>query len=65
MHDKCLFTAESNYLKECFSFDSNEHYSRFYLVLRSHEAPVTVSRVLVYRYECPGSDRLPPTSLLR
>ena len=65
MQDKCLFTAESIHLKECFSFDSNEHYSRFYLVLRSHEYTVTVSRVLVYRYECPGSDRLPPTSLLR
>ena len=67
MHDKCLFTAESIHLKACFLFDSNEHYSRFYLVLRLHEAAaaLTVTRVLVYRYECPGSDRLPPTSLLR
>ena len=66
MHDKYLFTAESIHLKACFSFDSNEHYSRFYLVLRLHEAAAAliVTRVLVYRYECPGSDRLPPTSLL-
>ena len=67
MQDKCLFTAESIHLKACFSFDSNEHYNRFYLVLRRHEAAdaLTVTRVLVYRYECPGSDRLPPTGLLR
>ena len=59
MQDKCLFTAESNYLKEYY------YYNRFYLVLRRHEYTVTVTRVLVYRYECPGSDRLSPTILIK
>ena len=48
-----------------FFFDSSTSVTGFYLALRSREACVNVSRVLVYRYECPGSDRLPPTSLLR
>ena len=48
-----------------FFFDSSTSVTGFYLALRSRDACVTVSRVLVYRYECPGSDRIPPTSLLR
>ena len=46
-----------------FFFDS-ETFTEFRLALRSVEACVYVSRVLVYRYECPGHDR-PPTSNLR
>ena len=48
-----------------FFFDSGTSVTGFFLALTSREACVTVSRVLVYRYECPGSDRIPPTSLLR
>ena len=48
-----------------FFFDSDTSVTGFYLALRSRDACVNVSRVLVYRYECPGSDTLPPTSLLR
>ena len=48
-----------------FFFDSSTSVTGFYLALTSIEACVNVSRVSVYRYECPGSDRLPPTSLLR
>ena len=48
-----------------FFFDYGTSVTGFFLALRSREACVNVSRVLVYRYECPGSDRLPPTSLLR
>ena len=47
-----------------FSFLSNNTSSGFSLALRATEACVTVSRVLVYRYECPGHDRL-PTGLSR
>ena len=45
-------------------FDSETSFAGIFLALRSFEACVTVSRVLVYRYECPGQDRL-PTDLLR
>ena len=39
-----------------FAFDANTLTAEFYLTLRSIQACVTVSRVLVYRYECPGHD---------
>ena len=48
-----------------FFFDSDTSVTGFFLALISREACVNVSRVLVYHYECPGSDRIPPTSLLR
>ena len=48
-----------------FFFDSETSFAGIFLALRSVEACVTVSRVLVYRYECPGHDRLPTTDLLR
>ena len=41
-----------------FFFDSETSVARIFLALRSYDACVTVSRVLVYRYECPGHDRL-------
>ena len=47
-----------------FSFLSNPTASGFSISLRATEACVTVSRVLVYRYECAGHDRL-PTGLSR
>ena len=40
-------------------FDYNASVTGFFLALRSREACVRVSRVLVYRYECPGHDRQP------
>ena len=44
-----------------FYFDSSPNNDRFVLRLRSRGGGVcvTVSRVLVYRYECPGHDRQP------
>ena len=47
-----------------FSFLSNRTSSAFSISLQATEACVTVSRVLVYRYECAGHDRL-PTGLSR
>ena len=47
-----------------FSFLSNNTSSGFSLRLRATEACVTISRVLVYRYECAGHERL-PTGLSR
>ena len=47
-----------------FCFESNNTSSGFSLRLQATEACVTVSRVLVYRYECAGHDRL-PTGLSR
>ena len=47
-----------------FSFLSNHTSSGFSLSLQATEACVTVSRVLVFRYECAGHDRL-PTGLSR
>ena len=47
-----------------FSFDSQTNSSGFHIRLEADNACVTVSRVLVYRYECPGHDRL-PTGLAR
>ena len=47
-----------------FSFLSNPTSSGFSLSLQATEACVTVSRVLVFRYECAGHDRL-PTGLSR
>ena len=38
-------------------FEYDASVTGFFLALRSHEACVTVSRVLVYCYECPGHDR--------
>ena len=47
-----------------FSFDSQTNSSGFHIRLEADNACVTVSRVLVYRYECPGHDRK-PTGLAR
>ena len=47
----------SNGTKQFF-IDSNTSFAGIFLALRSFEACVRVSRVLVYRYECPGHDRL-------
>ena len=47
-----------------FSFDSQTNSSGFHIRLEADNACVTVSRVLVYRYECPGHDRQ-PTGLAR
>ena len=47
-----------------FSFLSNNTSSGFSISLQATEACVAVSRVLVYRYECAGHDRL-PTGLSR
>ena len=64
MPDNLIANGISSGTKQFF-FDSDTSFTGFFLALTSVEACVTVSRVLVYRYECPGSDRLPPTSLLR
>ena len=47
-----------------FFFDFNSSFTGHFLALISKETCVTVSRVLVYRYECPGHDRQ-STGLLR
>ena len=47
-----------------FSFDSGNTSSGFHIRLEADYACVTVLRVLVYRYECPGHDRQ-PTGLAR
>jgi hypothetical protein len=47
-----------------FFFDSEPWIYQFSLALISRNSCVNVSRVLVYRYECPGHDRLPTTDLL-
>ena len=54
----------SNGTKE-FNFISSNLSTGFNLTLISHEGCVTVSRVLVYRYECPGHDRQPTVDLGR
>ena len=64
MPNNLIASSVSSGTKQFF-FDSDTSVTGFLLALISVEACVTVSRVLVYRYECPGSDRLPPTSLLR
>ena len=64
MPDNLIASGVYNGTKQFF-FDSDTSVTGFLLALTSREACVTVSRVLVYRYECPGSDRLPPASLLR
>ena len=64
MPDNLIASGVYNGTKQFF-FDSDTSVTGFFLALTSVEACVNVSRVLVYRYECPGSDRLPPTSLLR
>ena len=48
-----------------FNFISTNLSAGFNLKLISHEGCVTVSRVLVYRYECPGHDRQPTVDLGR
>ena len=48
-----------------FNFDSSSLSTGFNLTLISPEGCVTVSRVLVYRYECPGHDRQPTVHLGR
>ena len=48
-----------------FNFDSSTLSTGFNLTLISREGCVTVSRVLVYRYECPGHDRQPTLDLGR
>ena len=63
MPDNLIASSVSSGTKQFF-FDSHTSVTGFLLALRSVEACVTVSRVLVYHYECPGSDTLPPTSLL-
>ena len=50
---------------EKFYFGSNSSSTGFNLTLISSEGCVTVSRVLVYRYECPGHDRQPTVDLGR
>ena len=47
-----------------FYFDSGNTSSGFHIRLEADNVCVTVSRVLVYRYECPGHDRQ-PTGLAR
>ena len=48
-----------------FFFGSSTSSTGFNLKLISHEGCVTVPRVLVYRYECPGHDREPTVDLGR
>ena len=48
-----------------FSFDSQTNSSGFHIRLEADHACVTVSRVLVYRYECPGHDGQPSSGLAR
>ena len=48
-----------------FFFASETSVTGILLALKSVGACVNVSRVLVYRYECPGHDRLPTIDLLR
>ena len=50
-------TGEASSVTKQVFFNYNASVTGFALALRSHEACVTVSRVLVYRYECPGHDR--------
>ena len=52
-----LKTEQSSSGTKHFFFDSETSVIGFFLALRSREACVTVSRVLVYLYECPGHDR--------
>jgi hypothetical protein len=47
-----------------FFFDSETWIYQFSLALISRNSCVNVSRVLVYRYECPGHDRQPTTDLI-
>ena len=47
-----------------FYFESDNNSSGFSISLQATKACVTVSRVLVYRHECAGHDRL-PTGLSR
>ena len=48
-----------------FFFDSETSVTGIFLEIQSFATCVNVSRVLVYRYECPGHDRLPTRNLLR
>ena len=57
-------TGEASSVTKQVFFDYNASVTGLALALRSRAAYVTVSRVLVYRYECPGHDRQ-STGLLR
>ena len=56
-------TNETSNRSKNFYFGSSNLSTGFNLTLISHEGCVTVSRVLVYRYECPGHDRQPTLDL--
>ena len=57
MPDNHIVSETSSGTKQFF-FDSNTSVAGLFLALTSVGACVTVSRVLVYHYECPGHDRL-------
>ena len=58
-------TNETSNGTKKFDFDSSTLSTGFNLTLISREGCVTVSRMLVYRYECPGHDRQPTVNLGR
>ena len=58
-------TNETSNGTKIFNFSSSTLSTGFNLTLISGEGCVTVSRVLVYRYECPGHDRQPTVDLGR
>ena len=58
-------TNETSNGSKKFFFGSSNFSTGFNLTLISHEGCVTVSRVLVYRYECPDHDRQPTVNLGR
>ena len=66
VHDNHIqSTNDSSNGTKKFNFDSSTLSTGFNLTLISREGCVTVSRVLVYRYECPGHDRQPAVDLGR
>ena len=58
-------TSDASNGTKKFNFISNNLSTGFNLTLISREGCVAVSRVLVYRYECPGHDRQPTVDLGR
>ena len=58
-------TNETSNGTKRFYFTPSTLYTGFTLTLISGKGCVTVSRVLVYRYECPGHDRQPTLDLGR
>ena len=63
--DNHIKSTNETYGSKKFYFSSKTLSTGFTLTLISHEGCVIVSRVLVYRYECPGHDRQPTVNLER